>query len=139
MGSAPRRLVIDTHWVLDLWVFHDVRAHALRKALEDGQVQWLACGPMRAELERVLDYPAVLRWRQAQDLTAAAVLARFEHHARMQPLPAASPWRCRDPDDQVFIDLACAQQADLLSRDRAVRALAPALARAGVQVRADWP
>ena len=51
-------VVIDTNWVLDAWVFADARATALRLAVEAGRVRWLATGAMRAELARVLDYPA---------------------------------------------------------------------------------
>jgi predicted nucleic acid-binding protein len=137
--AAPQRLVIDTHWLLDLWVFQDARAQALRQALAGQRLQWLACAPMRAELARVLDYPAVSRWRLARGQSVAEVLDCFDTHAQMQALPPPCRWRCRDPDDQVFIDLAWAHQAHLLSRDRAVRALAPALARAGLHVSADWP
>lgn len=137
--SAPRRLVIDTHWLLDLWLFEDPRARALATALDQGAVIWLASLTMRQEVARVLDYPALQRVRQARGMTAAALLARFDQHARLQPEPPASPWRCRDPDDQVFIDLAWAHQAHLLSRDRAVLALAPVMARAGLQVSAHWP
>jgi predicted nucleic acid-binding protein len=138
-ASEARRLVIDTHWLLDLWVFQDPRAQALQQALALGQLQWLACAPMRTELQRVLDYPAVAGWRQARGLAVSDVLHQFDTHAQMQELPARCAWRCRDADDQVFIDLAWAHQADVLSRDRAVRALAPALGRAGLRVMADWP
>lgn len=139
--AAPvsRLLVIDTHWLLDLWLFHDPRAQALDTALAVGQVRWLACAAMRDELARVLNYPALQRAREARGLGADAVLARFDRHACLQPHPPASPWRCRDPDDQVFIDLAWAHQAHLLSRDRAVLALSAGMGRSGLLVSADWP
>ena len=136
--QARRRLVIDTHWLLDLWLFEDPRAQALGSALVQGQVDWLASDAMRQELARVLDYPALQRVRQARGLTSADMLARFDQYACLQPAPPASPWRCLDPDDQMFIDLACAHRADLLSRDRAVLALASAMAKTGLRVSAEW-
>ncbi len=139
MPAPPALVVIDTHWLLDLWLFDDARARALGAALAQGQVGWLATGTMRQELARVLDYPALQRVRQARGVGADAVLARFDQHARPQPEPPPSAWRCRDPDDQVFIDLAWAHRAHLLSRDRAVLALAPAMARSGLRASAEWP
>jgi predicted nucleic acid-binding protein len=45
---------------------------------------------------------------------------------------------CKDPDDQVFIDLAVARGALLLSKDRAVLVMRKRLAARGVVVRSDW-
>jgi predicted nucleic acid-binding protein len=143
----PRPLVIDTHWALDLWAFGDPRATDLRAAIAAGQVHWLACAAMRAELARVLAYPrivAALTKRAAvtqcpPPRAAQHALAAFDRHARLLADPPAAPLRCRDSDDQIFIDLAVAQRAALLSRDRAVLALARALHLRGVCVHAQWP
>ena len=58
------------------------------------------------------------------------------------PPPAAAPsLRCRDPDDQKFIDLAVAAGARwLFTRDRALLALRKAAAGRGVTVLrpVDW-
>jgi len=148
MNAQP--LVIDTHWALDLWAFGDRRAAALRAAITAGRVRWLACAAMRAELARVLAYPRVtsLLARRAAaeripactpERSAQQTLAAFDRHARLQPDPPAALPRCRDPDDQIFIDLTIAHRAVLLSRDRAVLALARALQARGVCVQAEWP
>ena len=63
-------VVIDTNWVLDAWVFADARAAGLRQAVEAGRVRWLATSAMRAELARVLDYPAVARWLARRGMEA---------------------------------------------------------------------
>ena len=49
----------------------------------------------------------------------------------------AGPLQCRDPDDQMFIDLALAQRARwLLTRDRALLALARPAAAYGLEIAA---
>ncbi len=130
--------MIDTNWLLDLWVFQDPRAQTLRHALETGQVQWLATTEMRAEFERVLGYPAVTRWRQRHEAGLSNPLTAFDRHHHPTPPAPACDVHCRDPDDQAFIDLAVAHRARLLSKDRAVLALRRPLARLGVAVSADW-
>jgi predicted nucleic acid-binding protein len=45
---------------------------------------------------------------------------------------------CSDPDDQVFIDLAVAHRALLLSKDRAVLSMKKRLALRGVAVQAAF-
>lgn len=120
---CPAGVVLDTNWVLDVWLFNDPRTHAWQQALHQGELHWLACTAMRIELERVLTYPLVQRGLLARNVTATAVLQAFDQHATLLPPAPACVIRCTDPDDQIFIDLAVQQQAALLSKDRAVLAL----------------
>ena len=137
--SALPRLVIDTNWLLDLWVFDDPRAQPLRAALEAGELRWLATPPMRIEFERVLGYPAVAKRLRADDREPATLLAEFEWRVEWaEPAPRA-PVRCADPDDQGFIDLALQQGATLLSKDKAVLACRKRLQALGVAVQPHWP
>lgn len=129
-----QRLVLDTNIVLDVFVFGDAAARPLHQGLLEGRLQWLATAAMRQELERVLAYPQLARRMSAGGIAAAEVLGAFDRHAQPAPsAPRAGP-ACRDPDDQKFIDLAVAQRAALLSKDRAVLALGKRLAGLGVQV-----
>ncbi|RDI28570.1 PIN domain-containing protein [Pseudacidovorax intermedius] len=129
-------VVIDTNIVLDLFVFDDAAAKPLRVALEAGQHRWLATASMRVELARVLDYPQIAPRRTYYGLSVEDVLACFDRHAQVQPSAAKAPFTCADPDDQVFIDLAVAHRARLLSKDKAVRAMRKRLAGLGVEL---WP
>jgi putative PIN family toxin of toxin-antitoxin system len=136
----PAGTVLDTNWVLDVWLFNDPRTHAWQQALQRGEVRWLACAAMRVELERVLTYPLVQRGLLARNVAATAVLQAFDQHVTL--LPPAPPYtvRCRDADDQIFIDLAVQQQAALLSKDRAVLTLGPRLQLLhGITCQAHWP
>lgn len=135
---SPPALVIDTNWVLDLWVFNDPRASALRLALEERRCTWLGCPPMRDELQRVLGYPAVSKYMLRHQLAPDSVMADFDRWCHLQPAPPRCPHRCRDADDQVFIDLAVAHQATLLSKDALVLSMRGKLAPLGVSVQSTW-
>jgi putative PIN family toxin of toxin-antitoxin system len=127
-------IILDTNIVLDLFVYHDPLQATLDKALRAGRLQWLATSAMRDELARVLDYPQVARRRLIKEQSVDAVLAQMDSLAKfVAPAPKA-PYTCKDPDDQIFIDLACEHQCVLLSKDKAVLAMRSRLARLGATV-----
>lgn len=125
------RVVLDTNVLLEWRVFADPRLAPLVLALETRAVEWLACAAMEREWSLVWPRPAFARWQPDPARTASV----FEH-ARPCEAPAFCGLRCKDPQDQVFIDLAVAQQATwLLTRDAALLKLARrARDRHGVQV-----
>lgn len=130
-------LVIDTHIVLDLYVFDDPRCTALHRALASASTRWLATDAMREELSRVLDYPAIRAWRERGRREAGAILRAFDARTERVPEAPAAPWRCSDADDQKFIDLALAWRTTLLSKDRAVLKLARRLAPLGARIQSN--
>lgn len=137
--SAARPVVLDTNIVLDLLVFHDPSTLALADALACGSLVWHATAAMREELQRVLAYPALQAWLRKPDANdAAQVLARFDHLSRAHREVAGGVPRCRDPDDQKFIDLALSLRALLLSKDQQVLRLRRALAERSVTVDTDF-
>ena len=125
-------IVLDTNIVLDLWVFDDPASEPLRTAVQAGAMVWLATAAMREELQRVLDYPHIARRLIARAMTADAVLAHFDRHARLQPVAPKAPYVCKDADDQKFIDLAVQHGAALHSKDAQVLCMKNRLARCGV-------
>ena len=139
MGCAPvNKVVVDSNVALDLLVFDDPRAGPLNKALAMGDAQWIATAAMRAELERVLDYPKLAPRVAFHGLDRGTVLARFDALAQIHADAPRAPLRCQDPDDQIFIDLAVAHGATLLSKDRHVLRLARRLLPWGVAVAPCW-
>ncbi len=124
MSTGPdagrRTVVLDTNIVLDLFVFSDAAALPLKQALQTGALHWLATPAMRDELERVLAYPQIAPRLGFYQLSAADVLAAFDRHARLTGVAAKAPVTCSDADDQIFIDLAVAHKAWLLSKDQDV-------------------
>ena len=130
--SAPTRRVLDTNIVLDLWVFDEPQAHALRASVESGRSHWLATATMREELARVLAYPQILKRLTHRALPTSEVLAHFDRWAQLQPDAPKAPCVCKDPDDQKFIDLAVSHKAALHSKDRHVLCMRKRLERCGV-------
>jgi len=129
------RIVVDTNIALDLLVFDDPGCASLLVALQAGELQWIATAAMREELVRVLAYPPVAARLARNGRDADVVLEAFDQ--RVHPVdeaPARAPCLCRDPDDQIFVDLAVAQRARLLSKDRALLDMRAPLARLGVEV-----
>jgi putative PIN family toxin of toxin-antitoxin system len=135
LAGAPV-MVLDTNVVLDCLLFQDKACSRLSGMLLRRQLHWHATASMRSELASVLPRRQMQRW--APD--CEHILSVFDLLANLCPQPpcAAGPTaklRCRDPDDQKFIDLAVAVGARwLLSKDRALLALARPASVQGVQV-----
>jgi predicted nucleic acid-binding protein len=117
-------LLLDTNVVLDLWLFQDPRLQRLRELLASGGCRWLATSAMLEELAHVRQRDFALRYRASSELlTPPAVLI---------PAPSnPAPWRCRDVDDQKFLDLAWQLKRPLWTRDRDLLALARRAAKLG--------
>lgn len=134
--ARKNTVVIDTNIILDLFVFADAAAKPVKKALEAGELDWIATQPMRDELARVLAYPQIVPRLNFYQLSADDVLVSFDRHARLLGAAAKARLTCSDPDDQKFIDLAVAGQALLLSKDRHVLSMAKRLLAHGVRTQA---
>ena len=135
-ASVRQPVVLDTNIVLDVFVFNDVLAQPLKKALEAGELDWLATQAMRDELERVLAYPQIIPRLAFYGLSAGDVLAAFDRHARLTEVAAKASVTCSDPDDQKFIDRAVAGKALLLSKDQHVLSMKKRLLAQGVLAQA---
>ena len=122
------KLVLDTNIVLDLWVFRDAAVGELHAAIASKEVTWVATPPMREELASVLSYEQLGVRMRTSNISAQQVLDSFDAHAVIVDAPPASKHKCRDPDDQKFVDLADAHDALLLSKDAQVLALRRKLA-----------
>jgi putative PIN family toxin of toxin-antitoxin system len=131
-AQDPVRRVLDTNIVLDLWVFDEPKAEALRQSLETGRTLWLATAAMREELARVLAYPQIVKRLTTRALPADTVLAHFDQHAQLHPDAPKAQYACKDADDQKFIDLAVAHSAALHSKDAQVLCMKKRLERCGV-------
>lgn len=122
MSPLPERVVLDTNVVLDAWWFDDPATRALRQAIEAGRLRWLLTAAMVAEACDVLGRSAF-----AHDAhRCGRVLSSMDLFAEQVDLAVgASALRCRDPDDQIFLDLAVAlRPCWLISRDGALLTLA---------------
>lgn len=126
----PLRMVVDTNVWLDMLVFADQAAAAIRDQALASRLQLVTCDQTRAEWQCVLDYPRLaLASGQKQSLldaydALAFPLALPERCADESMEGGITLPRCRDPDDQVFLELAFCAGADwLLTRDKALLVL----------------
>lgn len=120
-ASRPPRVVLDTNVCLDLFVFGDPACASLAANLRAGRVAGVSDATCRDEWVRVLDYPALRLGRVAR----ARALAAFDEALGQCPADATTAAvvlpRCRDPDDQKFLELAarCAARV-LVTRDNSL-------------------
>lgn len=121
MTGPPRRVVLDTNAVLDWLLFDGPAVQPMKAAVRQGRLLPITNDACFAELERVLQYP---RLRLGEARRAALLTA---YRAAVQWIDAAAGAdvpRCRDRDDQKFLDLAAAARADfLVTRDARVLAM----------------
>ncbi|GAA7755165.1 MAG: putative toxin-antitoxin system toxin component, PIN family [Burkholderiaceae bacterium] len=135
--SAPR-VVLDSNIWVDLLVFRDPHVEPIRAALAAGAIAPVIRADCREELRRVLAYPQFARF--AVDIDAA--LAEVDRFTTLEPAPTQEDAdairlpKCKDTDDQKFIELAHFSRAALLvSKDKAVLKLRSRLRRSsGVEV-----
>jgi putative PIN family toxin of toxin-antitoxin system len=121
--TAPLRVVFDTNVAVALEVFADPRLLALRERWDRDELTAIADDETLAEFDRVLRYPEL----RLDEAAAAAAGRRYRARCTVIPQGAAIESelpRCRDPDDQKFLQLAQrAGAAWLLTRDKALLAL----------------
>jgi putative PIN family toxin of toxin-antitoxin system len=121
---AGVRVVLDTQVWLDWLVFDDPSVVRLREAQSAGRVEIVIDEACEAELVRVLGYDLGKYSLEPDEQTQC--VARARSVARRVPTGDAGDLpRCKDPDDQKFLELAAGAGARvLISKDRAVLALA---------------
>jgi putative PIN family toxin of toxin-antitoxin system len=121
------KAVLDTQVWLDWLVFDDPGMALVRAAHGSGALQIVLEEACDAELERVLAY-SLGKWTLEPD-GRSACLAEARRIA--QPFVKAATEsevrlpKCRDPDDQKFLEAALAAGADyLITKDQALLELA---------------
>ncbi|MBS1140901.1 MAG: hypothetical protein H6R13_2354 [Proteobacteria bacterium] len=113
-----QRFVLDTNVVLDLFHWGNTDAVPIMAALEAGQIQCFADLRTLDELQRVLTYPQL-------KLTPEMMTERYARYSSLiQMVPegeAPSLPRCKDRDDQKFLELSARCNANVLvSKDKAL-------------------
>lgn len=132
MVDEPVRVVLDTNVLLALWIFGDETVAPLRAALGACELQPVRSAATDAELAEVLardglfSVPADRQAYLLREWCSTALLVEGIE-------PAA--WRCGDPLDQKFVDLAVsAGAAWLITRDKALLKLNRKSKRAGLRI-----
>ena len=119
MTGKTRRVVLDTNVVTSALIFPGPSTARIRQAWLRGEITPLVCRETTLELVRVLAYP---RFKLNED-EHAQLLADYLPCCEVVALDSDSPRgpRCKDPHDQVFIQLALVAAAEcIVSGDRAL-------------------
>jgi putative PIN family toxin of toxin-antitoxin system len=118
-SSTPPRVVLDTNVSLALFAWADTSCAMLAASLREQRLCAVANAATRGEWLRVLERTQ-LRLDAAARARAAAAFRALVVDIDMEPTPAPVLLpRCRDRDDQIFLELAQASGAiALYSRDR---------------------
>jgi predicted nucleic acid-binding protein len=139
MTDPAHFVVLDTNALLDWLVFRHPACADWQARLAAGSLTWIATAAMRDEWQHVLSRGVGAAWQPAPERLEAAWAALAQLHPGIA-VPLTVP-RCRDTDDQKFIDLAIGAGARwLVTRDRALLKLRSRLLRFGVEALTpeDW-
>ena len=130
-------IILDTNILLDIFVFEDVRADRLRNAVLNRQIKTYSNQTSVEELADVISRPffALEEGQQVKIMGQWQSLSQSIEDPKLEP----APWKCQDPDDQVFLDLAfTVRPSILISKDNAVLKLATQALKEGVWITADY-
>ncbi len=120
-----RRVVLDTNVLVSLYVFADSRFAPLRGRIESGEWQAVTNDACCGEFRRVLGYPMFALTGDQQQAALAAYSAFVTQFAGPSAAVSVSLPRCKDRDDQKFLELARDGKAELLvTADKALLRLA---------------
>lgn len=128
----PKRVVLDTNICLDLFVFRDPRWQAILEGLHSGILQAFTKTRCRDEWQAVLHYPHLPVEAGQMD----QLCAEFDRFISCSD-PAMQEHivlpKCKDGDDQKFLEIARDGAADfLVSKDKALLRLAKRVKKAGL-------
>lgn len=132
-----KTVIFDTNVLLDIFVFNDFRAIHIRAALVDKQINALATPKTIEEFADVISRPlfSLDQSTQGQILNEWRKLATIIEDETL----ISAPWKCQDPDDQVFLDLAhTSKPCVLLSKDNELLKLAKKAAVESILISADY-
>ena len=130
-------VVLDTNILLDIFVFDDQRASNLKKAIVDGSITAIASQKTFLEFADVISRPLFKLniARQGAMLTQWQSIAQLHDDSNLAP----APWKCQDPDDQIFLDLAYQLRPTILiSKDNAVLNIASRAAQENILISSDY-
>jgi uncharacterized protein len=130
------RFVLDTNVCLDLFVFNDPQCASLFDAVRAGEIELVTREDCRAEWQSVLAYPQ-LKLTGEEQTRAGEVFDTWVRRIPSDTAPSGEVTlpRCRDPDDQKFLELAQQSAAvALLTRDDELLRLARRTKRDGLFV-----
>lgn len=119
MTRGERRVVLDTNVVASALLFPGPSTGELRRAWKSGEIVPLVCRETTLELMCVLAYPRF----GLEDTEIKQLVADYLPFATVVTVgagPRVGP-ECRDPNDQVFVELAIEGRAEcIVTGDKAL-------------------
>jgi putative PIN family toxin of toxin-antitoxin system len=132
-----KSVVLDTNILLDIFVFNDARAANLKQALLNSGISAAASQKTLLEFADVISRPLF----KLDEATQAEILDQWQSTSQQYDDAnlAPAPWKCEDPDDQVFLDLAYQlKPAILISKDNALLCIASRAAQEDILITNDY-
>lgn len=129
-------VILDTNILLDIFVFDDQRAHPLRAALINQEFDAPVTQDTLDELADVISRPQF----SLDKIQQVDILLQWQNWSRLVESSdlQVAPWKCKDRDDQVFINLAYSYKpSTLISKDKLVLKLAKRAIKDQVTITAD--
>ena len=138
-SNEPFRTVVDTNVVVSALLFSGGSIAWLRVAWADGSIVPVVSRNTLQVLVRVLAYP---RFRLNPDDREELLGDYVPYTQLIETAPQHDTPRCRDPHDQIFVDVAVSARADaLVSGDRHLHELGPSLTTpvwSPAELREEW-
>ena len=129
-------VVLDTNILLDVLVFDDSRAHPLRAALIAGGLDAVATEKTLSEFLDVIGREQFSLSQEKQN----EIMSQWRSWSILinDEVLDVAPWKCKDRDDQVFINLAYTlKPAMLISKDKLVLKIAKRAQKDGIVITSD--
>jgi putative PIN family toxin of toxin-antitoxin system len=124
------KVILDTNILLDLFYFRDESVEYLFKCLKNFEIDAYTCESIWAEFEEVLARKPFLNTQdQINQL-------RIEHQNLFiwKSPEKKAPYKCRDTDDQVFVDLAVEiAPSIIISKDNHLLKMSKKLSTLGIK------
>ena len=130
-------IVLDTNILLDIFVFNDERAIHLKQAIMTGDIPAIASEKTFLELADVISRPLF----KLNETVQISILGQWKSMTQQHDDSnlATAPWKCQDPDDQIFLDLAYQlRPVVLISKDNALLRIASRAAQEDILITNDY-
>ena len=130
-------IILDTNILLDIFVFDDARARQLRNAVFNRQITTYSSQATIEELADVISRPlfSIEDQRQTEIILQWQALSQSMNEAQIE----VAPWKCRDSDDQIFLDITfTVRPSILISKDHEVLSLATRALKEDILITADY-
>jgi putative PIN family toxin of toxin-antitoxin system len=114
--SGALRAVLDTNVLVSALLYRDGELSWLQGALEQGTIVPLGSGPVATELTRILHQLGEKKFGLDREAVDAIVTRYLRWTVLIDDGTPIEGWlpKCKDRDDQMFLDLAARGHADIL-------------------------